>query len=179
MDTIDVMIFIGSDSDLPIMSKAGEVFDGLGIEWRMRITSAHRTSDRTPVLVRDAMNARCKIFICGAGMAAHLAGAVAAQTILPVIGVPLTSESSPLGGMDALLATVQMPPGIPVATMPINGAKNAAWHAAQILALNNEGLYQRLVQARIDMQYEIEFKDEELQSELAQRWLAKNAKKEA
>ena len=129
-------IIMGSDSDLPVIKKATDMLKALEIPFEVHIYSAHRT----PVEARDfAVNARAKGFgalICAAGMAAHLAGAVAARTIKPVIGIPVAG--SPIGGLDALYATVQMPSGFPVATVALNGAKNAAWLAAQIVALTDE-----------------------------------------
>ena len=132
-----VGIVMGSASDLPVVKKAQEVLDLLGIPNEMHIYSAHRT----PSEARDfAVNARENgfgVLIAAAGMAAHLAGAIAAGTTLPVIGIPINSA---LGGLDALLATVQMPSGIPVATVAIDGAKNAAWLAAEILAVEDGAL---------------------------------------
>src|SRR5665647_1803852 len=130
-----VVIIMGSNSDSEKMLPAIEVFRKLSIDYAIRIASAHRTPEYLDEVVREMEKAGCKVFICAAGMAAHLAGAVAAKTIKPVIGVPLTSKASPLSGMDALLSTVQMPSGMPVATVAIDGAKNAAWLAAQILSL--------------------------------------------
>lgn len=166
MEEFDVVILIGSDSDIDIMIKAKETLDELGVACEMRITSAHRTPERTSIIVRESEKVGCKIFIAGAGMAAHLAGAVAAQTIKPVIGVPLTSGASPLGGVDALLSTVQMPPGMPVATMPINGAKNAALLAAQILAITDSSLSAKLVDARKKAADDIELANNKHQSKL-------------
>ncbi|WP_022663281.1 5-(carboxyamino)imidazole ribonucleotide mutase [Paucidesulfovibrio longus] len=139
-----VAIFMGSASDEEKMRPCAEVLDTLGVSYRFTITSAHRTPERTAKLVSELEKGGCQIFICGAGLAAHLAGAVAAKTIRPVLGVPLTA--SPLGGMDALLATVQMPPGFPVGTLALDkvGARNAAWLAAQILALHDDDLAARL-----------------------------------
>ncbi len=162
---IKVLILIGSGSDAPCMSKAKEVLDELGIAYEMHITSAHRSPERTRKLVKDARAAGCQVIMCGAGMAAHLAGAVAAETTLPVIGVPLTSKASPLAGVDALLATVQMPPSMPVATVAIDGAKNAAWLAAQILALSDPALAKKLLLARVEAIKEIHAADERLQIE--------------
>lgn len=139
-------IVIGSDSDLPIIKKATDMLETLGIEYELHIFSAHRT----PVEARDfALNARENGFgaiIAAAGMAAHLAGAIAANTTLPVIGIPC--KSSVLDGMDALLSTVQMPPGIPVATVAINGGANAALLAAQILAVEDAELSKKLDEKR-------------------------------
>jgi len=137
-----VGIVMGSDSDLPIVKKAMDMLDAFGIPFEVHVYSAHRT----PVEARDfAVSAREKGFgaiIAAAGMAAHLAGAIAANTTLPVIGIPC--KSSNLDGMDALLSTVQMPTGIPVATVAINGAANAALICAQILAVEDAGLAKKL-----------------------------------
>ncbi|HBI17535.1 MAG: N5-carboxyaminoimidazole ribonucleotide mutase [Candidatus Moranbacteria bacterium GW2011_GWF2_34_56] len=166
MAEVTVAIFIGSDSDIKKMLPAKEFLDSLGISCEMRITSAHRTAERTKVLVCELEKGGCKIFLCAAGMAAHLAGAVAAQTIKLVIGVPLTSEASPLGGVDALLSTVQMPSGMPVATVAINGAKNAAWLAAEILALNDAVLTEKLIAKRVKTAKETEEADKNLQQNI-------------
>ncbi len=143
-----VAIFMGSASDEDLMKPCAEVLDSLGIDYLFTVTSAHRTPARTEGLVAELEAGGCQVFICAAGMAAHLAGAVAAKTTRPVIGVPL--NASPLGGMDALLATVQMPPGFPVGTVALDkaGARNAAWLAAQILALADAKLAQRLKDER-------------------------------
>ena len=143
-----VAILMGSQSDWPVMESTTDVLGELGIEFEVRVSSAHRTPDETAAYVDDAESRGCNVFICGAGLAAHLAGAVAARTTRPVIGVPMDSGS--LSGFDALLSTVQMPPGIPVATVAVGrtGAKNAGYLAAQILALGNETLAERLLQDR-------------------------------
>lgn len=145
-----VAIFIGSMSDEEKMRPASKVLTSLGIDHLFTVTSAHRTLERTERLIRECEAAGCQIFICAAGLAAHLAGAVAARTIKPVIGVPLSSSGSALGGMDAMLATVQMPPGYPVATVALDGggAKNAAWLAASILALGDPQLAGRIRASR-------------------------------
>ncbi|GAB7081229.1 5-(carboxyamino)imidazole ribonucleotide mutase [Megalodesulfovibrio paquesii] len=150
-----VAIFMGSLSDEAKMRPCASVLDSLGVEYRFTVTSAHRTPARTEQLVDELEAGGCQVFICGAGMAAHLAGAVAARTMKPVIGVPI--NASPLNGLDALLATVQMPPGFPVATVALDGAgaKNAAWLAAQILALQDAGLAARLAAAREKFQDEV------------------------
>ena len=154
-----VGIVMGSASDLPVVKKAQEVLDCLGIPNEMHIYSAHRT----PVEARDfAETARDKgfgVLIAAAGMAAHLAGAIAAGTTLPVIGIPINSS---LNGLDALLATVQMPSGIPVATVAVDGAKNAAWLAAEILAVTDADLAQKIADARAKNAAEILAKDKEL-----------------
>lgn len=148
MPAVFVAVLMGSDSDLPVMQATVNLLDKLNIDYEVRITSAHRTPDDTREYVRDAEQRGCAVFIAGAGLAAHLAGAVAAQTVRPVIGVPI--DSGPLQGFDALLSTVQMPGGIPVAGMAIGkaGAKNAAYLAAQILAIANEDLKHALERER-------------------------------
>ena len=143
-----VAVLMGSDSDLPVMETTFEVFDRLGVPYEARITSAHRTPDATRAYVHDAEARGCAVFIAAAGLAAHLAGAVAGETIRPVIGVPI--DAGPLRGLDALLSTVQMPAGIPVATVAIGkaGARNAAWLAAQILAVEDPRIAKRLLEER-------------------------------
>ncbi|MCJ2165113.1 MULTISPECIES: 5-(carboxyamino)imidazole ribonucleotide mutase [unclassified Pseudodesulfovibrio] len=143
-----VVIFMGSISDEEKMRPCSDLLKELGVEHVFTVSSAHRTPERTARLVAEYEADGCQVFICAAGLAAHLAGAVAAKTTKPVLGVPLTA--SPLGGMDALLATVQMPPGFPVGTLALDkvGAKNAAWLAAQILALSDETLSAKIRQAR-------------------------------
>lgn len=139
-----VAVFMGSASDEELMKPCAEVLAKLSIPYRFTVTSAHRTPVRTERLVAELEAGGCQVFICAAGMAAHLAGAVAARTTKPVLGVPLAA--SPLSGMDALFATVQMPPGFPVGTLALDkaGARNAAWLAAQILALSDPELAERL-----------------------------------
>lgn len=148
MNSPFVAILMGSDSDLPIMKAGCEVLKGLGVRYEVRVTSAHRTPEDTKAYINDAEQRGCAVFIAGAGMAAHLAGAVAAQTLRPVIGVPI--DSGPLQGFDALLSTVQMPGGVPVATVAIGkaGAKNAGYLAAQMLALADSALHARLLAER-------------------------------
>jgi len=142
-----VAILMGSASDLPVMEASFTVLDQLGVPYEAKISSAHRTPDATHTFVKDADQRGCAAFICAAGMAAHLAGAVAAATLRPVIGVPINAS---LDGLDALLATVQMPGGIPVGTVAIGkaGAKNAAYLAAQVLATSDMELHQRLIDER-------------------------------
>ncbi len=146
MDEIKVLILMGSKSDLPIMEKTTAVLDSYGVASKTLIRSAHRTPEATVQAVKDAEAAGCQVFICAAGMAAHLAGVVASKTIKPVIGVPIAS--GPLQGQDALLSTVMMPPDIPVATVGINGAKNAGILAVQMLAQTDESLAQKLKDTR-------------------------------
>ena len=145
MTTISVLILMGSDSDAPVMQGAVDLLTELGIPCEMTVASAHRSPERVMRLVAEAPGRGVKVFIVGAGAAAHLAGVVAAHTSMPVIGVPI--DSSALKGWDALLSTVQMPPGVPVATVSIGkpGATNAAVLAAQILAVGDEALAQRVV----------------------------------
>lgn len=130
-----VLILIGSESDLPVMEKAGEVFKDMGVPYEIDISSAHRLPEKTVEYAKTARERGIEVIIAGAGMAAHLAGVVASHTTLPVIGVPL--KSGALKGVDALYATVQMPPGIPVATVAIDGAKNAAYLACSILSIKH------------------------------------------
>lgn len=143
-----VAIFMGSISDEEKMRPCAEILEKLGIDHLFTVSSAHRTPERTARLVKELEADGCQVFICAAGLAAHLAGAVAAKTTRPVLGVPLSASA--LGGMDALLATVQMPPGFPVGTLALDkvGARNAAWLAAQILALHDDGLAAKLQEAR-------------------------------
>ncbi len=144
-----VAIFMGSASDEESVAPAAAVLKDLDIPYLMTVTSAHRTAKRTEDLVDSLEKDGCQVFICAAGLAAHLAGAVAARTIRPVIGIPLTASS--LAGLDALLATVQMPPGYPVATVALDkaGSRNAAWLAASILALGDPAIAEKLKQARL------------------------------
>ena len=145
MTKIDVLILMGSDSDAPVMSAAGDALTELGLTWEMTVASAHRSPDRVRRLIDEAPGRGVRVFIVGAGAAAHLAGVVAAHTSLPVIGVPI--DSSALKGLDALLSTVQMPPGVPVATVAIGkpGATNAGVLAAQMIALARPEVAARLV----------------------------------
>ncbi len=143
-----VSIIMGSKSDYEIASEAAKVLEQFGVKYEMIISSAHRSPDRTKKYVKSALNRGVQAFICLAGMAAHLAGSVAALTTRPVIGVPIASGA--LNGVDALYSTAQMPAGIPVATVAIGkaGAKNAAFLAVQMLALNDENLAQKLADER-------------------------------
>jgi phosphoribosylaminoimidazole carboxylase PurE protein len=139
---VDVAILMGSKSDLEVMRPALQALEAVGLRGVLRVLSAHRTPAETVAFVRDATDQGVKVFICGAGGAAHLAGAVAAHTIRPVIGVPISTGG--LGGMDSLLSTVQMPPGMPVATVAIGGAQNAGLLAAQIIAVGDEALARKV-----------------------------------
>ena len=161
-----VAVLMGSDSDWPVMQAAVEVLRRLRIAVEVRITSAHRTPAATSQYVAEAAERGCAVFIAGAGMAAHLAGAVAAHTTRPVIGVPL--DASSLGGMDALLSTVQMPGGFPVATVAVGkaGATNAGYLAAQVLAVADAALAQRLSVEREERARAVGEKNAELQKAL-------------
>jgi phosphoribosylaminoimidazole carboxylase PurE protein len=153
---IDVLILMGSDSDAPIMEAAGAALSEFGLSWEMTVASAHRSPARVARLVDRAPGRGVKVFIVGAGAAAHLAGVVAAQTTLPVIGVPI--DSSALNGLDALLSTVQMPPGVPVATVAIGkpGATNAGVLAAQMIALGDPALASRLRDYKVQLEKKVE-----------------------
>ena len=142
-------ILMGSDSDWPVMEGAATVCRQFDIPFEAKVMSAHRTPEDVAAYASSAYERGTRVMICGAGMAAHLAGAVAAQTALPVIGVPIAAKQ--LDGMDALLATVQMPPGVPVATVAINGAKNAAVLAVQILATGDPELWEALQTYKAEM----------------------------
>src|SRR5438874_2893741 len=146
MTTPFVCIVMGSDSDAEVMSQACAALDELGVPYEMKVASAHRSPERTKQVVDAAEREGAAVFIAGAGMAAHLPGVVASFTTKPVIGVPLAG--SPLQGLDALLAVVQMPPGIPVATVAIGGARNAGVLAAQMIALADADLAARLKSQR-------------------------------
>ncbi len=138
------LIIVASDSDLPVMSEAAKVLDEFGVSYEMTISSAHRSPGQTVEVVEKAKKEGVKVIIAGASLAAHLAGSVAAHFPLPVIGVPL--KSGALHGFDALHATVQMPPGIPVATVAVGGAKNAGILAVQILATSDKNLEEKLIE---------------------------------
>ena len=155
---------MGRDSDLSVMDEAGKVLENLGIEYEMTISSAHRSPDRTVRYAQSAMEKGIEVIIAGAGGAAHLAGIIAAETVLPVIGVPI--DSSPLKGLDALLSTAQMPGGVPVATMAIGkaGAKNAAVFAAQILAGRYSRVRCELTRYKRDLASQVEEKAEKLEN---------------
>ena len=159
-----VGIVMGSDSDMPIMAKAADILDQLGVSYEMTIISAHREPDVFFEYAKSAEEKGFKVIIAGAGMAAHLPGMCAAIFPMPVIGIPMHTTS--LGGRDSLYSIVQMPSGIPVATVALNGAKNAAWLAAEILALGDEALAGRLEAERTAMAQQIAAKEEKLQKEI-------------
>lgn len=153
-----ILIIMGSDSDLPIMEETGKILDEFGIPYEMTIASAHRSPERVVRLTNEAEKSGVEVIIAGAGAAAHLAGVIAAHTILPVIGVPI--NSSPLQGFDSLLSMVQMPPGVPVATMAVGkaGAKNAAIFAAEIIGRKDKRISKRLSVYKDRMAEEVEKK---------------------
>ena len=157
-----VAIIMGSDSDLPVMSACAEILDGFGVAYELTIVSAHRTPQRMFEYAKNAAKKGFGVIIAGAGGAAHLPGMVASITHLPVIGVPV--KSSNLNGIDSLLSIAQMPPGIPVATMAINGATNAGLLAAKILAVCDDELKQKVIGYMKDLENSIEKKAERLES---------------
>jgi phosphoribosylaminoimidazole carboxylase PurE protein len=165
---VKVAVLMGSDSDLPVMAETCRVLGQYGIPYVTKVLSAHRTPEAAAAFAREAEAAGFGVIVAGAGGAAHLAGAMAAHSLLPVIGVPLAS--SPLAGFDALLATVQMPPGIPVATVGVGamGARNAGHLAASILALRDCALRDRVAEARRKMAAEVEQKNAALEGRLAE-----------
>jgi 5-(carboxyamino)imidazole ribonucleotide mutase len=159
-----VGILMGSESDLPIMEKAAEALKEMGIPYEMDISSAHRLPEKTAEYARTARARGLEVLIAGAGMAAHLAGGLASHTTLPVIGVPI--KSGALNGVDALYSTVQMPPGIPVATVGIDGAKNAAYLACEILSIKHPEIAERLERFRESMRKSLEEKSKTLKKSL-------------
>ncbi len=159
-------VIMGSDSDFPVVSKAVIKLKEFGIPYEVHVMSAHRTPDAAAKFAADARKNGFGVIIAAAGMAAHLAGVLAAKTTLPVIGIPC--RSSQLDGMDALLATVMMPTGIPVATVAIDGAANAAILAAEILALSDDKLAERLEKMKADMESGVAKKDEAMQTKVAE-----------
>lgn len=162
-----VAILMGSDSDLPVMQNTLEILKSFNITFEVKVTSAHRTPAATHAYVTDAEARGCKVFICAAGLAAHLAGAVAGITTRPIIGVPI--DCGPLKGQDALLSTVMMPAGVPVATVAIGsaGAKNAAYLAAQILAVADDELAIAVKENRAENARAVLAKDAALQEKLS------------
>jgi len=158
---------MGSESDWPVMQATTAVLDSLEVKYEVRVTSAHRTPQATQEYVADAGARGCALFICAAGMAAHLAGAVAGHTTRPVIGVPI--DSGPLQGFDALLSTVQMPGGVPVATVAVGkaGAKNAGYLAAQMLAISDSSLAERVAADRADNAAKVAAQNDSVQASLS------------
>ena len=167
MNTPFVAIIMGSDSDLPLVENTIKVLKSFEIKVEVRVASAHRTPDVVANYVTEAEKRGCQVFICAAGLAAHLAGAVAARTVRPVIGIPV--DGGPLNGVDALYSTVMMPGGIPGATVAVGkaGAKNAAYLAAQIMAVADPKLYERVIADRQKAALEVQAKDAALQEKLS------------
>ena len=163
--SLKVAVIMGSDSDWPVVKGACAQLKALDIPFEAHILSAHRTPAQAAQFAQDARKNGFGVILCAAGMAAHLAGAFAANTTLPVIGIPMKGGAA--DGLDALLSTVQMPSGIPVATVALNGAKNAAWLAAEILALADPSLAEKLEAARADMSDQIAAKEAKLQQDVA------------
>ena len=160
-----VAVIMGSDSDFPVVKGCIKTLKSFGIETEVRVMSAHRTPEAAADFSMNARDNGFGVIIAAAGKAAHLAGVLAAHTVLPVIGIPI--KSSTLDGLDALLATVQMPKGIPVATVAIDGADNAAFLAVQMLALSDETLAQKLLDYKVKMAEEVMSKNDKLQEEVA------------
>lgn len=163
-----VKILMGSDSDLPVMAEAARILEKIGVPYDLEVTSAHRSPERTAKIVESAVESGVKIFIAGAGAAAHLAGVIASHTVLPVLGVPLAATD--LQGLDALLATAQMPAGIPVGTLAIGkaGAANAGWLACSILATSDPSLHQKLKEERRAMADAVGLKSAAAQGRLSE-----------
>jgi len=162
-------ILMGSDSDLPVMQDSANVLDELGVGSEMHVLSAHRTPEAVVQFVKEAEKKGIKVFICSAGMAAHLAGVVAAHTALPVIGVPMTNKHT--AGVDSLFSTAQMPPGVPVATVAIDGAKNAGILAAQIIGLTHSNILQNVRMYKEKIAREVLAKDQQLQEKGFKQYL--------
>lgn len=161
MEGIKVGIVMGSDSDLPIMKEAAEILEELGIGWEAVIASAHRTPEEASQYARTAWDRGLEVIIAGAGGAAHLPGVLAALTPLPVIGVPIKTPG--LGGVDSLYSIVQMPAGIPVATMAINGARNAGIFAAEILGIKYPAVREKLIEYKAQLAHKVREKNNKLQ----------------
>lgn len=159
-----IAVIMGSDSDWPVMKKCVDFLGEFGLAAEVWVSSAHRTPDATATFAAQARDKGIEVIIAAAGMAAHLAGVIAAHTTLPVIGVPMSGGA--LQGMDALLSTVQMPPGVPVATVGIGASKNAALLAVQILAIKDEKLTEKLIAYKKNMAEEVAQKNQKLQQEL-------------
>ena len=164
-----VVVVMGSDSDLVIVEKTLDTLSDLEVDFEVKVTSAHRTPEQTSSYIKDAESRGAQVFIAAAGLAAHLAGAVSANTTKPVIGIPI--ETGPLNGLDALLSTVQMPGGCPVATVAIGsaGAKNAAILAAQMIALSDEALAERLLEEKKKMVDQVQKKDQQLAEKMKKK----------
>lgn len=166
-----VLIVVGSDSDLPVMQSAAKVLEEFEVQFDIRISSAHRLPHKTALLATEAEEKGVEVIIAAAGLAAHLPGVIAAYTTIPVIGIPI--KSGALSGLDALYAIVQMPPGIPVATVAIDGAKNAALLACQILAIKYPKVREKLKNYKLQLANEVEAKDMKLLEKGIHNYIAK------
>ena len=164
--SVQVRIIMGSDSDFPLMKKAVDVLEEFGVGYEVKVSSAHRTPEDTLTYAETAVERGLKVIIAGAGAAAHLPGVIAAKTTLPVIGVPINATA--LNGLDALYAIVQMPSGVPVASVGIDGAKNAGLLAVQILATADDSLRDKLARYKEDMKESVQKKNAKIQETLAQ-----------
>lgn len=165
MSKVLVSIVMGSDSDLPIMKQAGEILDKFGIGYEMEIMSAHRAPEIVFDFAKNAHKRGIKVIIAGAGGAAHLPGVIAALTPLPVIGVPIKSTNS-IDGWDSILSILQMPSGIPVATMALDGAKNAGILSAQIIAVNNPELLEKIIKFKNELKDQVIEKSKKIKKEI-------------
>ncbi len=174
MSKLKVGIIMGSDSDLSVMQEAAKTLEDFGVPFEIKVLSAHRSPGKTQGFVSSAKDNGFKIIIASAGLAAHLAGVAAAHTTLPVIGVPISSGS--LDGLDSLMSTVQMPPGIPVATVAINGAKNAGLLAVEILAINDETLSAKLANHKKSLEKSVLEKTEKLEKLGYKKYLEEKGK---
>ena len=166
-----VSILMGSESDLTVMKSAAETFESFGVPYEIMVVSAHRTPERAARIASTAQKRGIKVIIAAAGGAAHLAGVIASLTPLPVIGVPITSK---LNGLDSLLSTAQMPPGVPVAAVGINGSKNAALLALEILALSDGRISKKVLQHKTEMKAKVEARSKELETLGYRRFLQKH-----
>lgn len=175
METALVSIIMGSDSDLPVMQDTAKILAEFGVKFETSIISAHRNPEGLTQQIKNDVLRGVKIFIASAGLAAHLPGVISSQTTLPVIGVPINAKSSP-DGLDALLSIAQMPPGVPVAAVAINGAKNAGLLAIQILALSDKKLQEKLISYKKQMKDVVEKKSDDLQKSGIEKYLEKNKK---
>ncbi|MBI3341639.1 5-(carboxyamino)imidazole ribonucleotide mutase [Candidatus Curtissbacteria bacterium] len=171
-----VAIIMGSDSDLPVMQEAAKILDEFSVSYQITVVSAHRTPDRMAEFAKDAEGNGTKVIIAGAGGAAHLPGMTAANTHLPVIGVPVKTKT--MDGLDSVLSIVQMPPGVPVATVAINGAKNAGLLAVEILALSNKELSEKIKQYKANMKSEVLQKAQNLEKSGYKDYLEQSEKKD-
>ncbi len=172
---LKVGIVMGSDSDLEVMAEAAKVLEEFDVQYEITVASAHRSPEIVHKYVNNAKDSGIKVIIAGAGGAAHLAGVIASLTTLPVIGIPIKTKS--LNGLDSLLSTVGMPPGVPVATVGINSAKNAGILAVEILAINDKDLEEKIIAYKKKLGKEIEIKNEKLSKVGFKKYIEENKKK--